>query len=88
VKWFVALTDHVLRSACRLLSASWARFSSTDLISRPGLVDAVIEGHAPTRLTVAVLTDDLPWDWNKQRRRFAVVLGANQTSQHPGSAPV
>jgi len=52
----------------------------------PDLVEAVLEGRLPARLTVAELTDDLPWDWNEQRRRFAVVLRANRTSQHPESA--
>ena len=54
----------------------------------PDLVEAVLAGRPPTRLTVAQLTDHLPWDWNEQRRRFAVVLGANGTSKHPESAAV
>jgi len=38
----------------------------------PDLVEAVLGGRAPTRLTLAELTDDLPWDWNEQRRRLHV----------------
>ena len=52
----------------------------------PNLVEAVLEARPPARLTVAELTHHLPWDWNEQRRRFAGVLGANRTSQHPESA--
>jgi len=44
----------------------------------PDLVEAVLDGRAPTRLTLAELTDDLPWDWNEQRRRFARLLGASE----------
>jgi len=44
----------------------------------PDLVEAVLEGRAPTRLTLAELTGDLPWDWNEQRRRFARLLGASE----------
>ena len=51
----------------------------------PDLVEALLEGRAPSRLTLAELTDQLPWDWNEQRRRFAVVLGAKRTSAHPQS---
>ena len=54
----------------------------------PDLVEAVLEGRAPTRLTLAALTDDLPLDWNEQRRRFPGVVGGNRTSQHPESAAV
>jgi DNA invertase Pin-like site-specific DNA recombinase len=54
----------------------------------PDLVEAVLEGPTSSRLTLAKLTDQLPWDWNEQRRRFAVVLGANRTSQHAESAVV
>jgi len=49
-------------------------------IPRPDLVEAVLEGCSPTRLTVAELTDHLPWDWNEQRHGFAVVPGANRAS--------
>jgi hypothetical protein len=52
----------------------------------PDLLEAVLAGRAPTPLTLAQLTKDLPCDWNEQRRRFAVVLGANRTAQHPESA--
>ena len=54
----------------------------------PDLVEAVLEGRAPPELTLAELTKDLPWNWNEQRHRFAGVLGANRTFQHPESAPV
>jgi DNA invertase Pin-like site-specific DNA recombinase len=52
----------------------------------PDLVEALLEGRAPSRLTLAELTDQLPWDWNEQRRRFAVVLSAKKTSPHARSA--
>ena len=54
----------------------------------PHLVEAVLEARPPARLTVAELTDDLPWDWNEQWRRFAVALGANRTRERPESAAV
>jgi site-specific DNA recombinase len=54
----------------------------------PDLVEAVLEGRAPTRLTPAALTDDLPLDWNEQRRRFPGLVGGNRTSQHPESDAV
>jgi site-specific DNA recombinase len=54
----------------------------------PDLVEALLEGRAPLQLTLAELTKHLPWDWDEQRRRFAAVLGANRTSQHPASAAV
>ena len=44
----------------------------------PDLLEAVLEGRLPTQLTLAELTKDLPWDWNEQRRRFAVLLGATE----------
>ena len=53
----------------------------------PDLVEAVLEGRAPTRLTLAELTDDLPWDWNEQRRRFARVLGASERLSTPSQLP-
>ena len=53
----------------------------------PDLVEAVLEGRAPTRLTLAELTDDLPWDWNEQRRRFAHVLGASERLSTPSQLP-
>jgi len=31
------------------------------------LVEAVLEGRAPSQLTLAELTKELPWDWNEQR---------------------
>jgi len=51
----------------------------------PDLVEALLEGRVPSRLTLAELTDQLPWDWNEQRRRLAAVLGAKKTSPHPRS---
>jgi site-specific DNA recombinase len=53
----------------------------------PDLVEAVLERRPPTGLTLAELTDHLPWDWNEQRRRFAVVLGANRTEVRIQLAP-
>jgi site-specific DNA recombinase len=46
----------------------------------PDLVEAVLAGRAPPQLTLTELTKDLTWDWDEQRRRFAVVVGANRTS--------
>jgi site-specific DNA recombinase len=54
----------------------------------PDLLEAVLAGRAPTSLTLAELTRDLSWDWKEQRRRFAVVLGANRTAQHQESGAV
>ena len=45
----------------------------------PDLVEALLDGGAISRLTLADLTDQLPWDWSEQRRRFAVVLGAPES---------
>jgi len=36
----------------------------------PDLVEALLEGRAPSELTLAQLTKDFPWDWNEQRRLF------------------
>ena len=52
----------------------------------PDLLAAVLERRVPTQLTLAELTKYLTWDWDEQRRRFAVVVGANRTSQHSESA--
>ena len=49
----------------------------------PDLVEAVLEGRAPSQLTLAELTKELPWDWNEQRRRFAAVRGVNRTPRDP-----
>ena len=49
----------------------------------PDLVEAVLEGRAPSQLTLAALTKELPWDWNEQRRRFAAVRGVNRTPRDP-----
>jgi len=49
------------------------------------LVEALLEGRVTSRLTLADLTDQLPWDWNEQRRRFTVVFGAKGSSPHPKS---
>jgi hypothetical protein len=54
----------------------------------PDLLEAVLAGRAPTPLTLAELTKDLPCDWNEQPRRFAVVLGANRTAQGNGISVV
>ena len=37
------------------------------------LVEALLEGRAPRRITLAEVTDNLPWDWNEQRRLFGFV---------------
>ena len=36
----------------------------------PDLVEALLERRAPRRITLTEVTDNLPWDWNEQRRLF------------------
>jgi hypothetical protein len=40
----------------------------------PELVEALLQGRRPTRLTVRCVLKQLPWDWN-ERRRFGLAPG-------------
>jgi hypothetical protein len=43
----------------------------------PQLVEALLQGRRPARLTVRALMKELPWDWKEQRRRFGLAPGIN-----------
>ena len=43
----------------------------------PDLLEALLQGRRPVRLTVRGVMKELPWDWNEQRRRFGLAPGIN-----------
>ena len=43
----------------------------------PDLVEALLRGRRPARLSVRGVMKELPWDWNEQRRRFGLAAGIN-----------
>ena len=45
----------------------------------PDLVEALLQGRRPARLSVRGVMKELPWDWNEQRRRFGLAAGINDS---------
>ena len=45
----------------------------------PDLVEAVLQGRQPARLTLRQVMKQLPWDWSEQRRRFGLATGINDS---------
>ena len=43
----------------------------------PDLVEALLQGRRPARLTLRGVMKELPWDWNEHRRRFGLAPGIN-----------
>ena len=45
----------------------------------PELVEAVLLGRQPARLTLRQVMKQLPWDWSEQRRRFGLASNTNDS---------